>query len=79
MQIDIAIIIAVVFTNITLVGIFIFLMFWFKIEAKTLRQEAKQDIKDLMQRMQIVNNSIIYVRDEMEDFHRKLIGLQEEL
>lgn len=69
METDVGVIIAVVGVGIAMVGVVVSMMFWVRSEANSLRQEQKEDRKDLLQ---ISRNMEI----EMRDFHQRLIEIQ---
>lgn len=69
METDLGIIIAVVGTGIAMVGVVIAMMFWSRTEANSLRAEAKEDRKDLLQ---ISRN----IEIEMKDFHIRLLEIE---
>lgn len=66
---DLGIIIAVVSTGITMVGVVIALMFWMRQEANSLRGEAKEDRRDLLQLVRSIEL-------EMKDFHYRLLEIE---
>lgn len=66
---DLGIIIAIVGTGAALIGVVISMMFWVRQEANSLRAEAKEDRKDLMQ---ISRN----IETEMKDFHYRLLEIE---
>lgn len=66
---DLGIIIAVVGTGIAIIGVVIAMMFWVRTESNSLRQEAKEDRKDLVQ--------LVYaIQLEMKDFHNRLCQIE---
>ena len=66
---DMGIIIAIVGTGLAMIGIVIAMMFWSRSEANSLRSEAKEDRKDLLQ---ISRN----IETEMKDFHYRLLEIE---
>jgi hypothetical protein len=64
-----ALIIAIVGTGIAIIGVVLSMMFWVRGEANSLRTDAKEDRKDLLQ----VSRNI---EMEMRDFHTQLIQIQ---
>jgi hypothetical protein len=66
---DLGIIIAIVGTGAALIGVVISMMFWVRQEANSLRAEAKEDRKDLLQ---ISRN----IETEMKDFHYRLLEIE---
>ena len=62
-------IIALVGSTISIIGVVIAMMFWVRSEANTLRVEAKEDRKDLVQ---ISRN----MEAEMKDFHYRLLEIE---
>lgn len=69
MATDIGLIIAVVGTGIAMIGVVIAMMFWVRTEANSLREDAKEDRKDLLQ---ISRN----IEIEMKDFHYRLLEIE---
>jgi len=68
---DLGIIIAVVGTGIAIIGVVIAMMFWVRTESNSLRQEAKEDRKDLVQ--------LVYaIQLEMKDFHNLLCQIEKD-
>ncbi len=66
---DIGIIIAVVGTGIAMIGVVISMMFWVRTESNTLRAEAKEDRKDIL-------NLVRAIENEMKDFHHRLLEIE---
>ena len=66
---DLGLIIAIVGTGLAIVGVVISMMFWVRQEANSLRMDAKEDRKDLLQ---ISRN----IELEMKDFHYKLLEIE---
>lgn len=66
---DLGIIIAIIGSAIAIVGVVIAMMFWSRSEANSLRLEAKEDRKDLLQ---ISRN----IEIEMRDFHHRLLEIE---
>ena len=66
---DLGLIIATVGTGLAMVGVVIAMMFWSRTEANSLRAEAKEDRKDLLQ---ISRN----IEIEMKDFHIRLLEIE---
>jgi uncharacterized Rmd1/YagE family protein len=69
MNFDVGIIIAVVGSAMANIGVIISMMFWVRSEGNVLREEQKQDRKDLLQ---ISRN----IETEMKDFHYRLIEIE---
>lgn len=76
MNIDLGIIIAVVGTGLAMVGVVISMMFWVRSESNTLRSEAKEDRKDLLQISRNLELAILGMQNEMKDFHHKLLEIE---
>ena len=76
---DLGLIIAIVGTGIAMVGVIIAMMFWSRSEANTLRSEAKEDRKDLLQISRNLELAISGIREEMKDFHNQLIEITKQL
>lgn len=66
---DLALIIAVVGTAISLIGVVIAMMFWARTEANSLRKEQKEDRKDLISLVRAIEN-------EVRDFHSRLFEIE---
>ena len=66
---DLGIIIAISVGTVSIIGVVISMMFWCRQEANSLRAEAKEDRKDLMQ---ISRN----IETEMKDFHYRLLEIE---
>lgn len=66
---DLGLIIAVVGVGIAMVGVVISMMFWVRSESNDLRNEQKQDRKDLLQISRNIEN-------EMKDFHFRLLEIE---
>jgi len=69
MATDMGIIIAITGSAIAMIGVVISMMFWVRQEANSLRSEAKEDRKDLLQISRNIEN-------EMKDFHSRLIEIE---
>ena len=65
---DLGIIIAISVGTVSIIGVVISMMFWCRQEANSLRAEAKEDRKDLLQ---ISRN----IETEMKDFHYRLLEI----
>lgn len=74
---DLGIIIAIVGTGIAMVGVVIAMMFWVRGEANSLRSEAKDDRKDLLQISRHMENTIVAIQTEIKDFHGRLCAIEE--
>lgn len=66
---DIGIIIAVVGSAISIIGVVIAMMFWVRQESNSLRTEAKEDRKDML-------NMIRSIELETKDFHYRLLEIE---
>lgn len=73
---DLGIIIAVVGTGIAMIGAVIAMMFWVRTEANTLRSEAKEDRKDLLQISRNLELAVNGMQNEMRDFHGRLLEIE---
>jgi hypothetical protein len=69
MIMDLGVIIAVSVGTVSIVGVVISMMFWVRQEANSLRADAKEDRKDLLQ---ISRN----IEMEMRDFHYRLLEIE---
>jgi hypothetical protein len=66
---DLGIIIAISVGTVSIIGVVISMMFWCRQESNSLRAEAKEDRKDLLQ---ISRN----IETEMKDFHYRLLEIE---
>lgn len=66
---DLGVIVAILGSAVAIIGVVISMMFWCRAEANSLRQEAKEDRKDLLQ---ISRN----IEMEMRDFHSRLLEIE---
>lgn len=66
---ELGIIIAITSIGVTMVGVMIAMMFWMRGEANSLRAEAKEDRKDLI-------NLVRSIENEMKDFHYRLLEIE---
>jgi flagellar basal body-associated protein FliL len=71
MESNLAIIIAILGSVIALIGVVISMMFWVRGESNALREEARQDRKDLLQISRNIEN-------EIRDFHYRLLDIERE-
>ncbi len=76
MQLDLAIIVTLSGIGVAMVGVVIAMMFWCRQEANSLRSEAKEDRKDLLQISRNLENNILSIQNEMKDFHSRLIQIE---
>jgi hypothetical protein len=65
----IGIIIALASIGLTMVGVMVGMMFWVRTEANSLRTDAKEDRKDLL-------NLVRAIENEVKDFHYRLIEIE---
>lgn len=70
-------IVAIVGVGIAIVGVVISMMFWVRSEANTLRAEAKEDRKDLLQISRNLELTVFAIQAEMKDFHARLCRIEE--
>lgn len=66
---DYGIIIAITGIGLAMVGVMISMMFWMRGEANSLRAEAKEDRKDML-------NLIRAIESEVKDFHSRLLEIE---
>lgn len=66
---DYGIIIAITGVGIAMVGVMISMMYWMRGEANSLRTEAKEDRKDML-------NMIRAIESEIKDFHYRLLEIE---
>ena len=80
MQTDIGIIIAIVGTGIAIVGVVLAMMFWSRQEANSLRSDAKEDRKDLINLCREIQDEGRNFREalqtEIKDFHYRLLEIE---
>ena len=69
MENAIGLIIAIVGTGIAMIGVVITMMFWVMQESNTLRSDAKEDRKDLI-------NIVRSIESEIRDFHFRLLEIE---
>ena len=69
---DLGLIIAIVGSSVAIVGVVIAMMFWSRSEANSLRNEAKEDRKDMIQLIRSMDL-------QMTDFHRQMIDVQKKI
>lgn len=79
MQTDLGLIITIIACTTTTIGMVVGMMFWVRLEANTLRAEAKEDRKDLLQISKNLETTIQNIQNEMKDFHRELINIQKKI
>lgn len=79
---EIGIIIAIVGTGIAIVGVVMAMMFWVRQETNSLRSEAKEDRKDLVQMVyafrEETSKQITAIQLEMRDFHNRLLQIEKD-
>ena len=66
---DVGLIVALVGSSVAIVGVVIAMMFWSRQEANSLRNEAKEDRKDIL-------NLIRSIEAEVRDFHYRLLEIE---
>lgn len=66
---ELGIIIAIVGSATAIVGVIISMMFWARAEANSIRNDQKEDRKDILQLIRAIEN-------EIKDFHYKLIEIE---
>lgn len=71
MEQNISLIIAIIGSAVALIGVVISMMFWVRGESNALREEARQDRKDLLQISRNIEN-------EIRDFHYRLLDIERE-
>lgn len=76
MQTDIGLIIAIVGVGMTMVAVVITMMFWVRSESNSLRNEQKEDRKDLLQISRNLETTIGAIQSEMKDFHQRLLEIE---
>lgn len=68
-MIDLGVIIAIVGSAVAIIGVVISMMFWVRQESNSLRADARDDRKDLLQISRNIENA-------MKDFHYKLLEIE---
>lgn len=63
------IIITLASIGVTMIGVVIGMMFWVRTESNSLRSDAKEDRKDLI-------NLVRAIESEMKDFHYRLLEIE---
>jgi len=66
---DLGIIIAIIGSAVAIIGVVMAMMFWVRTESNSLRSEAKEDRKDIL-------NLIRAIENEMKDFHYRLLEIE---
>ncbi len=69
MQLDLALVIATVGIGVAMIGVVITMMFWVMQESNTLRSDAKEDRKGLI-------NIVKSIESEIRDFHFRLLEIE---
>lgn len=73
---DSGVIIAIVGVGIAMIGVVIAMMFWVRQESNALRQEQKEDRKDLLQISRNLEMTVQAIQQEMKDFHNRLVKIE---
>lgn len=73
---DLSLIIAIVGTGLAMIAVVIAMMFWVRTEANSLRAEAKEDRKDLLQISRNLELAVNGMQNEMKDFHIRLLEIE---
>ena len=73
---DIGLIVAIIGVGIAIVGVVISMMFWVRSESNDLRNEQKEDRKDLLQISRNLENTVAAIQGEMKDFHYQLLDME---
>ena len=76
MSIDVGIIIAIVGSTMSIIGVVISMMFWVRSEGNILRADQKEDRKDLIQISRNLEMTMISIQNEMKDFHQRLLDIE---
>lgn len=80
MHADLGLIIAITGSAIAIVGVVFAMMFWVRQESNSLRNEAKEDRKDLINLSREIQEEGRNFREalqmEMKDFHYRLIEIE---
>lgn len=66
---DFGLIIAIVGSAIAIIGVVISMMFWVRGESNDLRNQAREDRKDIL-------NLIRAIENEVKDFHYRMIEIE---
>lgn len=73
---DVGLIVAIVGVGIAMVGVVISMMFWARTESNAIRQEQKEDRRELLQISRNLEMTVVSINAEMRDFHQQLLALQ---
>src|SRR5258706_1504223 len=76
MSIDVGIIIAIVGSTMSIIGVVISMMFWVRSEGNILIADQKEDRKDLIQISRDLEMTMISIQNEMKDFHQRLLDIE---
>jgi len=66
---DLGLILAISGTGLAMIGVVLGMMFWVRSESNSLREDAKEDRKDLL-------NLVRAIENEMKDFHYRLLDIE---
>jgi hypothetical protein len=77
MEQNLGVIIAIIGSSVATVGTVLAMMFWCRSEANSLRAEAKQDRKDMLQISRNLELAVAGMQTEMKDFHNRLCAIEE--
>ena len=77
---DLGLIIAIVCVGSTIVGVVIAMMFWYRSESNSLstslRNEAKEDLRELLQISRNLDLVVDGMDRQMRDFHNRLLEIE---
>ena len=73
---NLALIVAIVGVGITIVGVMISMMFWVRQESNSLRNEAKDDRRELLQISRNLELAVNGMANEIKDFHTRLLHIE---
>jgi hypothetical protein len=74
--VDYTLVYTIAASTIAIVGTLIAMMFWVRSEANTLRAEAKEDRKDLIEIGRNLHLTTIVIQQEIKDFHSRLYTIE---
>lgn len=70
------ILLAVIGSTITVVGVMISLMFWMRSESNAIRAESKEDRRDFVHLVRNIEQAITEIKMESKDFHHRLLEIE---
>lgn len=74
---NLGLIVAIVGTGITIVGVLFGVIFWTRSESNSLRSEANADRRDIVSLVISIKDEIHAIQLEMRDFHTRMCAIEE--